>query len=70
MATVEELLQHHREEDDKRFDALSATLLKIDVNVESLLDTRSFARGVWKTVVLVATVVSTAIGLFAAWLKH
>lgn len=70
MATIEELLQHHREEDDKRFDALTAVLTKIDDNVESLLLSRAYARGAWWSIASLSTVVSAVVGLFVAWWKH
>jgi hypothetical protein len=43
---------------------------KIDKNVESLLASRSYVRGAWKAIIVVATVVSAAVSIFIAWIKH
>lgn len=43
---------------------------EIAKDVKSLLDSRSYMRGVVRTVIYTATLVSTGISLFIAWLKH
>jgi hypothetical protein len=53
-------LEAHDRLDTERFDAVTTTLQVIAADVKSLLDTRSFTRGVWRAAVIAATVVSTA----------
>jgi hypothetical protein len=69
MASLEDLLQQHREEDDKRFDSLAETLKRVDTNVLSLIETRAFQRGVTKTVIYLSGGISTLIA-FAGFVLH
>lgn len=54
---------------EARFSAIDTTLAEVQRDVRSLLHSRSFTRGVWRTVVVVASTVSAAIGLAIAWIK-
>jgi hypothetical protein len=53
-------LDAHDRLDTERFDAVTVALQGIAADVKSLLETRSFTRGVWRAAVIAATVVSTA----------
>lgn len=53
--------------DNRRFDDLDKTLEGIATDMKSLLATRSFTRGVMRTVVLGSTAISTVIGLVIAY---
>ena len=70
LAELAALVSTRHAEYIRRFDALDASQEAIAADVKSLLQSRSFALGVWKTVVLIATAVSTAIALLIAWLKR
>lgn len=62
-------LHHHTEQDDERFRALTGLVNSIATDVKSLLESRTFSKGVWKTVVYASTAVSTVVGLIVAWLS-
>lgn len=53
---------------EKRLDNLEAKVDSIAVDVRSLLETRSFAQGVWKAVVTIAAIVSATVSGIIAWL--
>ncbi len=50
-------LEKHTKHDDDRFAALTALVESIALDVKSLLGTRSYARGAWKGMTLVAVAV-------------
>lgn len=62
-----ELVKQHIESDRQQFDALTATLSRVDTNVQSLLETRAKQRGAWKLAAVVATAASTLAGLVLTW---
>lgn len=52
-----------------RLEALEHKVDRIDTNVQSLIETRSFTRGVLWAVGVVATGVSTVVTIFIAWFR-
>lgn len=63
------LLAEHLADDRQRFAEVQASLYRIEGNVESLMHSRSFSRGVWKTVVVIATTISALVTLVVTWLR-
>ena len=55
--------------DDSRHEENKQTLAAISADVKSLLESRTFTKGIWKAVVGTAVAVSTIIGLVIAWVK-
>lgn len=67
LGRLEAIQTAHEREDTRRFDALGVTLAKIDANVQSLLGTQAFTRGVWRAAVTVSAIVSTLVTAAWAW---
>lgn len=67
LATIETLLAAHIKADNEAFEALSATMTTVAVDVKSLLATRAAARGVWIATAAIGTAL-TALGAGLAWL--
>jgi hypothetical protein len=63
-------LAAHDRLDTERFDALTGTLDRIDANVESLLQSRSFARGAWKATATISVAISSLIGIVFAFIGY
>jgi hypothetical protein len=64
-----EALKAHDRLDTERFDAVTKALEKIDKNVESLIASRSFTRGVWRAAVVAGSVVSGTVAVVFEILK-
>ena len=64
-----ELVEHTKHDDD-RFDRLTRLVESIATDTKSLLASRSFIQGAWKTVVAVALSVSTLTGLVMTGLQY
>jgi len=62
-------LSGHTRLDDMRHEENTTKLDKIGKDVESLLATRSFTRGIWRAAVVGGTVAGSVISLIIAWLK-
>lgn len=54
--------------DTRRFDTQDTKLAEIQTDLRSLLATRSFTRGIWKAVTIIAIVVSTLASLAVSYL--
>lgn len=66
---VEALLAEHIADDRVRFESIQTSLADLKSDTTSLLASRSYVRGAWKGIVIVAGVVSSAIALIIAWFK-
>jgi putative N-acetylmannosamine-6-phosphate epimerase len=60
-------LHVHTGHDDERFEALTKLVESISLDVKSLLASRSFLRGAWKTIVAVGVVTSTLVTAIHSW---
>ena len=56
-------------ENQRRFDAVEQSLSEIRDDLRLLLDSRQFARGLWKMAGIVAGSVATVVSLTLAWLR-
>ena len=54
-------------ENQRQFAALVAGQADANAKLDSLLESRTFVRGIWKAVLFVSSAVSTAIGLTIAY---
>lgn len=63
------LLAEHLADDRQRFAEVQASLGRIEGHVESLLHSRSFSRGAWRAIVVVATTISALVTLVVTWLR-
>lgn len=59
--------RHH--ENQRRFDAIEYTLQEIQKDMRLLLESRQFARGLWKMAGIVAGSVATLVSLAIAWVR-
>lgn len=66
---VAQELAAHTELDDARHEENKQTLASIAEDVKSLLEYRTFTKGIWRAVVGIAITVSTVVGLVIAWVK-
>lgn len=62
-------LAAHTRLDDSRHEENKQTLAIIAADVKSLLESRSYSRGIWKTVTVIATVVSGSISIVIAIMR-
>jgi len=56
-------------ENQRRFDVMEDALREIQKDVRLLLDSRQFARGLWKMAGIVAGSVATVVSLAIAWVR-
>lgn len=67
-ATVNEVLvelREHVKQDHERFETQGKKLEEIHTDVRSLLESRSFLRGAWRTITVIAGIVATIVTLVA-----
>lgn len=66
-----EMIKSHTEDDRQNFAVIRGQLEKIEANTSSLLQSRSFGRGVSKTALwavgIIATLAGTALSTVIAW---
>mgnify|MGYP001615718735 CR=1 FL=1 len=55
--------------DNARFNTIDEALGSIAKDVKSLIGTRSFTKGVWWTVSIIAVAISTVASIAVAWVK-
>jgi hypothetical protein len=71
IAALIEMIRQHTEDDRANFTVIREQLSKIETNTSSLLQTRSFGRGVSKVglwaVGALATLAGTGLSTFVAW---
>ena len=65
IAEVYAKLEEHAKSDKEHFDAQDKKLEAIHADVKSLLDSRSFARGAWKAITIIAGATATVVTLLA-----
>ncbi len=71
LAAHEATLEAHTQEDSRRFAEVISLLKSIAEYTQSLKESRSFTKGVWKTVVVVATAVSSLVTIaLTLWKGH
>jgi hypothetical protein len=63
-------VEERHAENRRRFDIIDANIASLSTDVKSLLDTRSFSRGIWRTVTIVAAIISAAVSVVMAWVRN
>ena len=66
---LEVKVEERHQENLRRFDTQDVKLDAIQESVNSLLETRSFTKGVVKTASLIATGIATVVSIIVGWIK-
>jgi hypothetical protein len=68
--TVARELSEHTTHDDERFDRLTKLVESIATDTKSLLDSRSFIKGAWWTIVKIATAAAMGSGAIITLINY
>ena len=68
-AALEEKVEARHEENLRRLKNVEDKVDEVGRDVKSLLESRSFSRGIWRTATIIATVVSGVISVVIAVLR-
>lgn len=69
LAEMRTRIEERHQENQRRFDLQDEKLDSIEASVNSLLATRSFTKGVVKTVTLLATGIATVVSIIVGWVR-
>jgi len=69
LAEISTRVDERHAENTRRFDTIEYTLKEIQSDMRLLLDSRQFARGLWKMAGIVAGSVATVVSLVLAWIR-
>jgi hypothetical protein len=69
LAEIKTRVEERHAENQRRFDAIDARQEQMDKKLDLLIQGRSFLKGVWKTVTVIALVVSTCATFVWHWIR-
>ena len=70
LASLSQRMADHIREEEHSLGAVNQKLDALSTDVKSLLETRSFTRGMWRAVVVVTTLISGLVSMFIAYINR